>query len=129
MNIMHILLVFLGGGTGALCRYLTTAFISLKLGTAFPYGTLFVNTFGSFLIGFITFYFTFVHHSAVPEPFRLLTVIGFLGGFTTFSSFSLDTILLFQDHTPISAVTNILCNTLFSIGSAFLGVCAAKGFI
>ena len=86
----NILLVFTGGGIGAVCRYLMTTHIGARFGTVFPWGTLAVNTIGSFLMGLIMGGLLLLTERAeisLAEPARLLLTVGFLGGFTTFSSF------------------------------------------
>ena len=126
MNLQNLLLVFAGGGFGAACRFLVTALVTDRLGSAFPYGTLTVNVIGSYIIGLVTFYFSFVHNTAVPEHFRLLCVVGFLGGFTTFSSFSFDTLILAQNHSLSTAGINMLANLLLSAVAVTLGFLTAK---
>ncbi len=128
MNYYSLLIVFIGGGLGAASRYMMTSFIGNHWDTVFPYGTLTVNTLGSFIIGFITFYFAFQHNSAVPEQIRLLLVVGFLGGFTTFSSFALETLTIAQDHIWV-ACTNILGNICAVMIAVFLGLILAKSVV
>ena len=95
----NLLLVFIGGGLGAVCRYISTTHIGALFGTYFPFGTLFVNTLGSLLMGFIMGSLIFLTEKTglrLAEPARLLLTVGFLGGFTTFSSFSLETVTLLE---------------------------------
>ena len=88
-------LIFLGGGTGAVCRFfLGNAVMRGFPGAGFPFGTLAVNLLGAFLIGAIME--AMALKFSAPEPWRLLLVTGFLGGFTTFSAFSLETALMLQ---------------------------------
>ena len=88
------LLIFCGGGTGALARYITASSISRMLGAGFPWGTLAVNLIGAFCIGLLTG--LGANKLTIGEPLKLLLVTGFLGGFTTFSAFSLETALFWQ---------------------------------
>ncbi len=120
---IRMLYVFAGGGLGAVCRYLTTNGIGTKLGQAFPFGTLFVNTMGSFLIAIVLGLLLPMIESVdiSSEPIRLLLVVGFLGGFTTFSSFSMETLNLLQNGNILLAVANILANTILSLSAAGLG--------
>ncbi len=120
---MSCLYVFAGGGLGAVCRYLATTGIGAKLGQSFPFGTLFVNVLGSFLIAIVIgLLIPMAKSSSIPpEPVRLLFVVGFLGGFTTFSSFSMETLTLFQNGNLLPAITNVCANTLLSIFAAGAG--------
>ena len=88
-----IILIALGGGLGAVCRYLLSKVMGTLLGTSFPFGTLVVNIIGAFLIGFIGF-ILFERTFHLGAELRALIIIGLLGGFTTFSSFSYETVLL-----------------------------------
>lgn len=92
-------LVFLGGGLGAVCRYLVTTQIGARFGTMFPWGTLSVNLLGSLLMGWILGLILLLTErtgSGLGEAARLLLTVGFLGGFTTFSSFSMETLTLLR---------------------------------
>jgi CrcB protein len=108
-----LLLVFLGGGVGSLCRYGTSTLISRWLGTGFPAGTLIVNLLGSFLIGCIAEYLN--QHSTAPVQLRLLLITGFLGGYTTFSAFSLESAALLQRGDYGTALAYILVSVLGTI--------------
>lgn len=120
-----ILIVFLGGGAGAACRYLVTIQVGARLGSGFPYGTLTVNTVGSFIIGLLTFYFL-CRGESVPDNLRLLLVVGFLGGFTTFSSFALETLNLGNGEQLGMAMLNIAANVGATLLAVFLGMMAAR---
>ena len=88
-------MVMLGGATGSLARYLVGTAIMTRVGGRFPLGTVFINITGSFLIGFLMTLFT---ERLSPHPaLRLLLVVGFLGGYTTFSSFEWETLSLVRD--------------------------------
>jgi len=114
MNIPTPLLVFLGGGLGAVCRWLVTVMAGTRLGTAFPYGTLCANAAGSLCMGFLTAFLVGVNakNPATGESLRLLLGVGFLGGFTTFSSFSMETLKLLQGQGAGEALLNIAANLL-----------------
>ena len=125
MNLGNILLVFLGGGLGAASRYVVTTIVGARFGSAFPYGTLTVNVIGSFIIGLLTFYFL-TKHGGVPDNLRLLLVVGFLGGFTTFSSFALDTLNLGNSAEMGLVFLNIFSNVGATLLAVFIGMLAGK---
>jgi len=121
---MQYLYVFLGGGLGAVCRYLATTAIGARFGMMFPFGTLFVNTLGSFLMALIMgFLLTMAKaNNLLAEPLRLLLTVGFLGGFTTFSSFSMETLTLIRSGSIVLAIANIAANVLLGLIAAILGL-------
>lgn len=125
MNLGNILLVFLGGGLGATSRYVVTTIVGARFGSAFPYGTLTVNVIGSFIIGLLTFYFL-TKNGGVPDNLRLLLVVGFLGGFTTFSSFALDTLNLGNNAEMGLVFLNIFSNVGATLLAVFIGMLAGK---
>lgn len=125
MNITNLLLVFLGGGAGAAGRYVVTTLVGAKMESAFPYGTLTVNTVGSFVIGLLTFYFL-TKNGSVPENMRLLLVVGFLGGFTTFSSFALETLNLSNGPQMWLALVNVFGNVAATILAVFIGMVVGR---
>ncbi len=124
---MNLIYVFLGGGVGAVCRYLVTTQIGMRLGTFFPFGTLTVNVVGSLLMGLIMGALAVLARTSglLPEQVRLLLTVGFLGGFTTFSSFSLETLTLLRGGSYALAVVNIGANVLLGLLAAGVGVYAA----
>src|SRR5260221_14376412 len=91
---MNYLLVFIGGGLGASLRHAVNIICARGLGTAFPYGTFIINISGSTIMGLIAGYLAF--RGEASQPWRLFLMTGILGGYTTFSAFSLDTALLYQ---------------------------------
>lgn len=109
------LMIGLGGFLGANCRYLVGGWAADRFGAAFPYGTLLINVTGSFIIGLFLTLITdrFVVHPSV----RLFFVIGFLGAYTTFSTFTFESVALLQSRAYLLAATNLF-------GSLFLGVLA-----
>ncbi|MBR3458052.1 MAG: fluoride efflux transporter CrcB [Selenomonadaceae bacterium] len=125
---MQYLYVFIGGGLGAVCRYLVTTFIGARFGMMFPFGTLFVNTLGSFLIAVVVGFLLPMAKSAhmLPESIRLLLTVGFLGGFTTFSSFSMETLTLIRGDNLLLAFANIASNILLGLSAAVLGLYIAS---
>lgn len=104
-----------GGAAGALCRHLISTKCSLRLGTAFPYGTLLVNVLGSLLMGLLGG--CWERWGLFPVP-GLLIGSGFLGALTTFSTFSMDTFAAFRDGQPGKAALNVALNTILCLGTA-----------
>jgi CrcB protein len=114
------LTVFLGGGIGAALRHGMNLAALKALGTGLPFGTLAVNIIGSFAMGLMVEWFAL---KADPgQHWRLFLTTGILGGFTTFSAFSLDTALLFERGTQAAAVGYVLLSVLASIAALFAGL-------
>lgn len=112
--------VFIGGGLGSVFRYWVSSFMQKIAASHLPYGTLTVNIIGSFLIGFII---TYIESRTAEFPYwRQLLVIGFLGGFTTFSSFSFDTLSLIRNQELTAAFLNMAGNLGLCLVASFLGM-------
>ena len=110
---MEYLLIGLGGFLGANARYLVSGWIAHRWGVVFPWGTFVANISGSFLLGMLMGILQ--HHPTVSPNYRLFFAVGFLGAYTTFSTFSYETVRLAQDQGTRLAVLNI-------VGSASLGL-------
>lgn len=120
----NILLVALGGGIGAVSRYTVSLWTADKFGTSFPYGTLIVNVAGCFIIGA---FMTAVTEKFVANPYwRLLITTGFLGGLTTFSSYSYETFKLLEDSGALAAFYNITTNLLAGLLATWVGIHVVK---
>jgi CrcB protein len=117
---MNYLIVFVGGGIGAALRHGINVGCARLCGTAFPYGTLTVNVVGSIVMGLLAGYFAFRGEAA--QVWRLFLTTGILGGFTTFSSFSLDAALLWERHEPVRAATYVNGSVVVSILGLFAGL-------
>jgi fluoride exporter len=116
---MKYVYIAAGGAAGSIIRYWVSQAISIKYPTAFPTGIFFVNLTGALLIGFLFGLFTLNGH--LDEKLRFLLFIGFLGGFTTFSSFALENMKLLQDGLIVTSLLYILLTNLFGIALAFAG--------
>ena len=119
---MKFLLVFIGGGLGAMARYFVTVNLAGKLGN-FPLGTFAANILGSFLMGLVV---GIIAGRASLENFRLFAAVGFLGGFTTFSTFSAETLNLLQGGQIILAAANILLSVAAGLAACFAGLTLCK---
>ncbi len=116
------LLVFLGGGLGAASRHGVNIAAARVIGLNFPWGTLIVNVVGSCLMGLIAGWLAFRAGVNWTQHARLFLTTGFLGGFTTFSAFSLDSALIWERGEPGLAAAYILANVVLSIAGLFLGL-------
>ena len=120
---MNYLLVFIGGGLGSTLRHIINVVSARYLGTAFPYNTFIINITGSTAIGLIAGYLAFKGEAS--QPWRLFLMTGILGGYTTFSAFSLDAALLYERGELGLAAFYVLGSVLFSI----LGLCAGLAVV
>ncbi|MDC0612217.1 fluoride efflux transporter CrcB [Vibrio sp.] len=111
--------VALGGAFGACSRYLISELCVFLFGRGFPYGTLTVNVLGSFIMGLLVS--AFQSQFLAAEPWRQLIGLGFLGALTTFSTFSMDNVLLLQQGAFLKMGLNILLNVILSITAAWIG--------
>ncbi len=117
-------LVGLGGFIGTLGRYWLSGFIARRYGETFPFGTLAVNALGCFLIGFL-FYFFYDRALTTPTA-RTVVLIGLLGGFTTFSSYGLQTFTLLRDGEVLLALANIAASNVICLVLVWAGYALAK---
>ena len=125
---MNYIIVFIGGGIGSILRYLVSTVAKNFTSISFPFGTLTVNIVGSFLMGIVTA--LLINKITVNnESIRLLLAVGFLGGFTTFSSFSIETITLIEKHEIFYAIANVMTNLIFSLIAAYCGLTLIRNFI
>ena len=121
------LLVFLGGGLGSMLRHATNRASGAFLGPDFPYGTMFVNITGSLAIGFIAGWFALRGQGGQMLPLFLTT--GVLGGYTTFSTFSLDMALLWERGNVWAVAIYLLVSVVTSIVAVFAGLALARAFV
>lgn len=116
--IVKLLLIALGGAIGSVCRYGLGGLAYRLLGSVFPWGTLAVNLAGSLIIGFLWAVF---ERGAIGPNLRLFLFIGILGGFTTFSSYTLETFSLFRENETQLAITNMLVSNIVGVAAVFIG--------
>jgi len=123
---MQLFYIGIFGGLGCMARFLASDWIYQLVGRSLSYGTLLVNIVGSFLLGLLM---TFGMRSTLLSPeLRLGLTVGFMGGFTTFSTFSYETLRLLEEGSFGHAGANILLNVLLCLFSAMLGVLVARQF-
>nr|WP_294846787.1 fluoride efflux transporter CrcB [uncultured Sphingomonas sp.] len=122
---MNAVAVFLGGGLGAVLRWLVGRASMAMFGTAFPWGTMAVNIIGSFLIGLSVGAFSAF---GTGQTMRLFLVTGFLGGFTTFSAFSLDALTLWERGQHGLAAAYVLASVLVSLAAIAAGMLVSRLF-
>ncbi|HWR38990.1 MAG TPA: fluoride efflux transporter CrcB [Patescibacteria group bacterium] len=121
---MKIVLVAMGGATGAVTRYLASMWAADRFGPEFPYGTLIVNVVGCFIIGA---FMTLTTERFIVSPYwRLLVTVGFIGGLTTFSSYSFETLKLLENASFELAAYNMLLNLLIGFFATWLGMALAR---
>lgn len=121
---MNILLVALGAGLGGGMRYWLSGLVQKLTIVYFPFGTLTVNVLGSIVLGILIFGFD--EKDLLNPSLKLLLGVGFCGGFTTFSTFSLETVNLLRDSEFLLAGSNILLNVICTIFGAYLGYLLTK---
>jgi CrcB protein len=123
---MTYLIVFLGGGIGAALRHGVNLASARTLGTAFPYGTLLINITGSLIMGLAAAYFAFKGDAS--QHWRLFMTTGILGGYTTFSAFSLDAALLYERGEIGLAAVYVIASVTVSIVGLFAGLAIVRSF-
>jgi CrcB protein len=125
---MRILLaIALGGAVGALSRYWVASALYGWLGRGFPIGTLVINVSGSFLMGLLAE--LFINRFPVPVELRSAILVGFLGAYTTFSTFALESFMLIEEASYWKAGFNMLLSVLLCVAAVWLGVLLARGVL
>lgn len=125
--IITLTAIGIGGALGAMLRYTVNRTALQLMGHDFPWGTLAVNVTGSLLMG--VFIAALAHFWQPPESIRLFLVTGFLGGYTTFSTFTLDVVTLYERGEVVSAGIYSIVSVLLSIGALFSGFVLVKSFV
>lgn len=122
--LLNYLIVSLGAAFGGAARYWLSNFVYKFFPAIFPYGTLAVNIIGSFILGLIIFVFD--ERELINNQLKIFLTIGFCGGFTTFSTFSLETLNLLRDSQYFLALLNIILSVVFCIAGVFLAYIVSK---
>ncbi len=121
---MNYLIVSLGAALGGGLRYWFSNIVYKYLPATFPYGTMLVNVLGSFILGLIMFHFD--QRELLSPNVKIFLTVGFCGGFTTFSSFSYETIVLFRDSQFSSGLLNIFLSLILSFAGLYLAYLISK---
>jgi CrcB protein len=118
--------IYLGvfGGLGCMARYMVSGWVYSLAGRALPYGTLAVNVLGSLLLGLIME--SSLRSTLLSPDLRFGLTVGFLGGFTTFSTFSYETVRLLEEGSLVAAGANVLLNVIVCVAAALIGVYLAR---
>lgn len=117
-------LIGIGGILGANARYLVSVWAARRIGASFPYGTMIVNLSGSFVLGIMA---TAIVGRVVSEPeVRLLVSVGFLGAYTTFSTFAFESVSLIRRRAYALATVNVLASTVLGLLGAWIGAMVAR---
>jgi CrcB protein len=122
--VKDILAISVAAIVGANLRYLLSRLAAMELGSVFPYGTLFINIVGSFIVGFFIVWTT--ERALVDPRWRLLVVVGFCGSFTTFSSYAFETMAYFEQGQWGLMLANVLTNNVLCLGGALAGMAVAR---
>jgi CrcB protein len=124
---MGFLIVFLGGGFGAALRHGVNMSAARLVGFSFPYGTIFINVTGSLVMGLIAEYFAL--KGGLHRSWLLFLTTGILGGYTTFSAFSLEAALLYERGQLSGAAIYVLGSVVLAIGALFAGLAIVRALV
>lgn len=121
---MQIFYIGLFGALGCISRYLMSGWVYALAGRGLPWGTLVVNVVGSLLLGFLME--SGLRSTVLPAQVRMGITTGFMGGFTTFSTFSYETVRLFEEGSTLQAGANVMLNMIVCVVFAALGIYLAR---
>ncbi len=125
---LKLVLIFVGGGFGSLCRYGLAGWGQRLVSGSFPLGTLIVNVLGCFIIGFLNYLFSGSAYLIRPE-YRIALTIGVLGGFTTFSTFGWETFAMANEGQGLRAVMNLLLSVTLGLSAVLVGYRLAENWL
>jgi CrcB protein len=125
-SLSHLILVVVGGGIGAGLRYLINFFVTRQMGASFPWGTLSINIAGCLAMG--VFIELLAQRANASAELRMFVATGILGGFTTFSAFSLDFAVLWERGATVPAFGYLFASVIGSVLALFLGLWLARNF-
>ncbi|AYJ84674.1 fluoride efflux transporter CrcB (plasmid) [Sphingomonas paeninsulae] len=125
---MTALWIAAGGALGTLVRYWINLLVTARVGEAMPWGTIGINISGSFIIGFVAALTEEGGRFMLSPELRLFLIVGFCGGYTTFSSFSLQTLALLQSGEPGRAAANVIGSVVLCLAAVWLGYSAPTLF-
>lgn len=120
----QILAIAAGGALGAVLRFWSSSWVYSVMGRGFPFGTLAVNILGSLLMGIC--YVWLVERSSLGPEWRALIMVGFLGAFTTFSTFSIETMNLLEGGALVKVVLNVVLSVVLCVVAAWVGLVAGR---
>ena len=123
-SLSDVLIISIGAVFGANCRWLISRWAAKFISPLFPFGTLFINVTGSFIVGFFMIWST--QRVLLDPRWRLLIAVGFCGAFTTFSSFAFETMAYFQQGQWMMMAANFVSNNLLCLGAALAGMALAR---
>lgn len=123
-SLNDVFIIALGAVFGANFRWLISRWAAKFISPVFPYGTLFINVTGSFVVGFFMIWST--QRVLLDPRWRLLIVVGFCGAFTTFSSFAFETMAYFEQGQWMMMATNFVANNLLCLAAALAGMALAR---
>lgn len=121
----NLLAIALGGSLGALSRYGVDVLVANMFGRTFPHGTLLINVSGSFLIGIM--YVLVIEHMEMHPIWRHIVMVGFLGAYTTFSTFSLESVRMLEQGQMVAAGFYVLSSVVLCLLGTWLGLAVARG--
>ncbi len=125
MSVKSLAFVLVGGGFGAVARYVLGAFMLQRMGPGFPYGTLLINVLGCFAIGIVS-QLSITRALGVTPSVRIFLAVGVLGGFTTFSSFAYEAVTIASERAAGVALLYVALSVVLGMAAAFLGIAIAR---